>query len=288
MLAQHNPSKIYCAARNEEKALQTIQELKQQQPDATIEFLKLDLTDLNSVQQAARTFIAKESRLDILLLNAGIMATSSGQTKEGYEIQFGTNHVGHALLTKLLLPTLLKTAEQPDADVRTIWLSSRAHLWTPSPPIVFEKVKTDMADYSLVKTYAQSKLSNLLYASQMAKHYPQITSVALHPGLVYTAVSQAFFGTSWLVQKGLAVVKAALRGIYLDVDDGARNQIWAATVSKDQLTNGGYYDPVAIEGQRSAAGKDEKLGEELWEWTEKELAGYTRSEERRVGKECPV
>lgn len=275
MLAQHNPSKIYCAARTEEKALKTIQELKEQQPNAAIEFLKLDLTDLKSVQEAARTFTAKESRLDILFLNAGIMATPPGQTKEGYEIQFGTNHVGHALLTKLLLPTLLKTAEQPGADVRTIWLSSRGHMLPPSPPIVFDKVKTDMADYFTWKRYGQSKLSNLLYASQMAKHYPQITSVALHPGMVDTPLYQAFFGNSWLIQKGMAAAKAVLRGIYLSVEDGARNQIWAATAPKDQLTNGAYYDPVGIEGQRSAASRDEKLGEELWNWTEKELAGYT-------------
>ena len=69
--------------------------------------------------------------------------------------------------------------------------------------------------------------------------------------------------------------QAVLRGIYLSVEDGARNQIWAATAPKDQLTNGAYYDPVGIEGQRSAPSRDEKLGEELWNWTEKELAGYT-------------
>lgn len=275
VLAQHNPTKIYCAARTEEKALKTIQELKEAQPNAPIEFLKLDLTDLKSVQDAARTFLAKESRLDLLFLNAGIMAAPAATTKEGYEIQFGTNHVGHALLTKLLLPTMLKTAELPGADVRTIWLSSRGHMMPPNPPVQFDKVKSDMSDTMTWKRYGQSKLSNLLYASQLAKRYPQILSVALHPGMVDTPLYQSFFGNSAIVQGIMGSLKFVLRGIYLSVEDGAKNQLWAATAPRTEVTNGAYYDPVGVEGTRSAASRDDKLGEELWEWTEKELAPYT-------------
>jgi NAD(P)-dependent dehydrogenase (short-subunit alcohol dehydrogenase family) len=101
--------------------------------------LPLDLTSFSSIASAASTFLASESRLDILINNAGIMASPYSATKEGYEIQFGTNHMGHALLTKLLLPVLLDTAKQPGADVRVVTLSSVGHALTPPGGIIFDQ-----------------------------------------------------------------------------------------------------------------------------------------------------
>ncbi|KAF5015370.1 hypothetical protein F66182_13324, partial [Fusarium sp. NRRL 66182] len=120
-LARHNPARIYLAARNQRKAESAIQSIKQELLAAKgagsaaaeavdIQFVQLDLTSFPSIRQAAETFLQNNTRLDILVLNAGVMAEAAVTTPQGHEIQFGTNHIGHFLLTKLFLPTLLKTA----------------------------------------------------------------------------------------------------------------------------------------------------------------------------------
>jgi hypothetical protein len=126
-LASHSPARIYLAARTPSKATSAIADIHSAVPNACeIIHLPLDLTSFSSIASAADTFKSRESRLDILINNAGIMASPYSTTKEGYEIQLGTNHMGHALLTKLLLPTLIETSKQPGADVRIVTLSSMA------------------------------------------------------------------------------------------------------------------------------------------------------------------
>lgn len=136
------------------------------------------------MESAARDFTSKERRLDLLYLNAGIMATPAGLTKDGYEIQFGTNHVGHALLTKLLLPTLSRTADEPGSDVRVICLSSIGHAAALFTGICFDKLKTEMSWTPTMVRYAQSKLANILFARELARRYPKILAVSVHPGAV--------------------------------------------------------------------------------------------------------
>ena len=229
------------------------------------------------MQAAAREYTSKEDRLDTLILNAGIMATPPGLTTEGYEIQFGTNHVGHALLTKLLLPTLLKTAEQPVADVRVILLSSMGHLMAPGAGIVFKDLKTDMRSYLTLKRYAQSKLANILFAKELDRCYNSkgITAVAVHPGLVntelYRTIFSGYFGLGELLDKAKGL-------FYTSVQDGVKNQLWAAVGRKGdnsgEVKGGEYYMPVGISGQGSNISGDSELAEKLWEWTEKELEGW--------------
>ncbi|KFX89325.1 hypothetical protein O988_08675, partial [Pseudogymnoascus sp. VKM F-3808] len=132
VLAAHQPRRIYLCARSAAKAEATIKELQEFQPDAPLSFLPLDLADLESVQACARAFVEKEDRLDLVVCNAGIMAVPEGVTKEGYEMQFGTNYVGHALLVKLLLPVLQRTVEIPGADVRVVTVSSLGHHLAPA------------------------------------------------------------------------------------------------------------------------------------------------------------
>jgi NAD(P)-dependent dehydrogenase (short-subunit alcohol dehydrogenase family) len=116
-LSSHSPARIYLAARTASKAESAISSIKSQIPTACeIIHLPLDLSSFSSIASAADTFKARETRLDLLINNAGIMASPYSLTKEGYEIQFGTNHMGHALLTKLLLPVLLDTAKRRRQD----------------------------------------------------------------------------------------------------------------------------------------------------------------------------
>lgn len=118
-------------------------------------FLDLDLTSFESVRGCAAEFASKEKRLDILVLNAGIIRVALGTTKEGYEVHFGLNYLGHALLSRLLLPIMLPTSQQQEgADVRLVVVSSEGHAMAPKGGIQFERLKTDCADMvSPVITY---------------------------------------------------------------------------------------------------------------------------------------
>lgn len=108
---------------------------------------------------------------------------SPGLTASGYEIQFGTNHVGHALFTQLLLPKMLETAKQAGSDVRIVVLSSDGHkLFGSKLGIPYDACKTDMASYYSMQRYGLSKLANVYFAKEMARRYPSIKTVAVHPG----------------------------------------------------------------------------------------------------------
>jgi retinol dehydrogenase-12 len=129
-LAKHNPSHIYIAARNSNTAESTISEIKSLAPKVEVTFVGCNLTSFPSVEKAARIVILTTARLDLLFSNASILGAGEGPppglTEDGYEIQFGVNHLGHALLVKLLLPTLLKTAEL-HPDVRVIISTSAGY-----------------------------------------------------------------------------------------------------------------------------------------------------------------
>lgn len=197
------------------------------------------------------------------------MAVPPGVTKEGYEIQFGTNHVGHALLTKLLLPTLLRTAESPGSDVRIVNLSSEGHNLAPTGGILFDKTKLDAQ--STWARYGQSKLANILFAHSLAKEYPSITSVALHPGLIKTDLYGPNKESNVIVRYGLGLFGPLFMR---DIPQGAKNQLWAATAEKQRLENGAYYKPVGKSSGGSAYARDANLAERLWDWTENELSEH--------------
>ena len=103
-------------------------------------------------------------------------------------MQFGVNHLGHALLVKFLLPTLLRTAAQPSEDVRVVLLTSSAHDWAPRGGIAFDSLQNTQAYLTSKQRYGQSKLANILYARETARSYPAIKNVAVYPGAVDTNI----------------------------------------------------------------------------------------------------
>ncbi|KAF2847721.1 oxidoreductase-like protein [Plenodomus tracheiphilus IPT5] len=275
-LAAHNPARIYIAARTESKAREAITDIKNSVPNAPdIVYLPLDLTSFSSIAEAASAFKARESRLDLLINNSGIMATPYSTTKEGYEIQFGTNHMGHALLTKLLLPVLLETAKLPDADVRVVNLSSMGHKITVSKGIDFDQAALEKE--KTWRRYGSSKLANILFARELAARYPQITSVSLHPGVIPTDLF-APLRTNVMMKIGLwiftLVGTALLPGHYKDAKGGSLNTTWCATTKKENLENGAYYVPVGSKDPGSKWAQNQGLQKKLWEYTEAELAKH--------------
>jgi len=272
-LAKHHPQKIFLAARTESKAREAIASIKSQtSEDANIEFLPLDLTSLPSVKAAAEQVRQRSDRLDILVLNAGIMAVPPGKTEAGFDVQLGTNHIGHFLLTKLLLPTLQRTAAEGNSDVRIISVSSEA--WNLAPGL-----ETILSTEKLCSTnpwtrYGASKAANIMFAAELARRYPSLTSVSLHPGIIKTDLYIPNQQTNFIVRYGSMILGPL---IFQNVQSGALNQLWAAAgVDKADLINGAYYTPVGkvIKGNKWA--NDADAAKKLWEWTETELAkvGY--------------
>ncbi|KAF2083608.1 NAD(P)-binding protein [Saccharata proteae CBS 121410] len=270
-LAKHNPSCIYLAARNPTKASQAISEVLKTSPNANIKHIQLDLSSFTSIASAVDAFLSSCSRLDILINNAGIMGTPYAKTGEGYELQFGTNHMGPALLTKLLLPTLLKTAAQPTADVRVVWLGSEAHRAAPGCGIQFDQ---DALERELsFRRYGQSKLATTLHAKQLAARHPSITSVSVHPGVILTDLWGPLGAQNLLMKPIVAVMGLLGPLLFSTVRTGARNELWAAAAQKGVggVVSGAYYLPVGAPCLGSAWARNEGLAERLWDWTEGEF-----------------
>lgn len=227
----------------------------------------MDLASNRSIIEAAEQIKTQCSRLDILILNAGVMALPAGETEIGHEIQFGTNHTGHFHLTKLLLPILLKTAEEAGSDVRIVALSSAAHILAPKFETILDQEELKKA-HSTVR-YGASKAANIIFAAELARRYPSITSVAVHPGVILTDLYDALNSRSLLANVGFKVL-----GVFgSTVTQGASNSLWAAAgVKKEDIRNGAYYAPVGILKDQNKWSTNVDKGKCLWEWTEAELA----------------
>lgn len=201
------------------------------------------------------------------------MAVPPGLTDEGFEIQFGTNVVGHAILLHLLRPLMLRTAALSDSeDVRFITLSSAGHAMHPAGGIQFDALrKLDVGNGW--QRYGQSKLGDILLAKGMARYHPQITSLSIHPGLVGTNLAT---NTAPGVLKSIFTFAKWLRlPVYKTPEEGAEDTLWAVGVEREKVENGEYYVPVgkkAGSGQAKAV-EDEELRDRVWEWGGKEMGG---------------
>ncbi|KAK4234479.1 retinol dehydrogenase [Achaetomium macrosporum] len=276
-LARHNPARIYIAdLPRKDDGKSVIRAIGDALSDkhAPICYLAVDLSSFESIKKAAATFCAAEDRLDIAVLNAGIMRVRSGTTTEGYEIAFGINYLGHALLTRLLLPKLLHTAGLLGADVRVVAVSSEGHAMAPKGGILFDKLKGPCEDIKYYQRYGQSKVAVIGFARELAARYPQIKAVAVHPGRIITGMAHGLRKESLLFR-----VTAPLSPFFcVTVAVGVRNHLWAATGAN--VETGKYYEPVGVPDNETAIAKDQALSRRLWEWTEKELesAGFGRVE----------
>ncbi|KAJ5894920.1 hypothetical protein N7495_006611 [Penicillium taxi] len=273
-LAKHEPACIYLAARTESKAKEAIESIRAKlSTPIDIRYLPLDLSSFKSIRAAAEQFQADTNRLDLLILNAGTMGNPATKTEDGFEIQLGTNHVGHFLMTKLLLPTLQHTVMSAresgsTPDVRVVTLSSVGHVVCPTS---FEEMTStsSLLEASTWTRYGASKGANILFAAELSRRYPEIMSVAVHPGVVKTPLYDHVKYTSSYVQHTLSVVESIF---FRNVASGALNSLWAATAPLDNLSNGAYYTPVGNRSKGTAFVRRHDIAKKLWEWTEDQIA----------------
>ena len=266
-LTHHSPSRLIFTGRNSTSADAVIQKIKSINANQDVVFAQCDFTSLASVSETAKKIRAENDRLDVIFCNAGIMAKPKGVTKDGYEVQFGVNHVAHACLIRILLPLLEATTKFPNTEVRVVSTSSLGFMFADTIP--FERLREedgmDMGFMGKWKRYGFSKLANQLYASELAKHHPQITSISVHPGVIHTGLVDGIGLWNYIF------IQLTTWWKQWSVEDGVKSQIWAAFVEKEKLENGAFYEPVGVEGRTTEASKDTKLASRLWEWTEKEI-----------------
>ncbi|KZT27906.1 NAD(P)-binding protein [Neolentinus lepideus HHB14362 ss-1] len=260
-LLQRN-AKVYIAARSQDKSEQAIKDLEKETGKTAV-FLKLDLADLPSIKTAAEEFKSKETQLHVLFNNAGVMIPPIEQlTAQGYDLQFGTNVLGHFYFTKLLIPTLVETAKTtPEGKVRVITTSSSAHLFYGLNFATF-KDSPKRKKLGTSRLYSQSKFGNIVFANELGRRYgDSIVSVSLNPGNIQSDLQRYTKG----IQRTL-ITSALYPTPY-----GAVTQLWAGT-SKDGLElNGKYAVPWARVGTARKDTANPQLGKELWEWLEEQV-----------------
>ncbi|PVI00641.1 NAD(P)-binding protein [Periconia macrospinosa] len=230
----------------------------------------LDLADLPSIKPAIDGIKRDAIKIDTAFLNAGVMSPPSGsKTKQGYELQWGTNVVGHFLLQRLLLPLLL-TSAQENGEARVVWASSDSIKWSPKPDGIFWDNINDMKK-SPMALYAQSKAAVIILATETSRRYGEdgIVTASLNPGHLKTELQRHV--NSHL----LSLINATL--LY-EARYGALTELFAGfSHSLSKESNGKYFIPWGREGKivkHVRKGLDNGSGNRLWELLVKETEEY--------------
>jgi NAD(P)-dependent dehydrogenase (short-subunit alcohol dehydrogenase family) len=266
----HRSAHVVLAVRNLEKGNAALARIVAAHPKADVTLQELDLSSLDSVRAAAAALRSAYPRIDLLINNAGVMYTPKQLTADGFEMQFGTNHLGHFALTGLLLDNLL-----PVRGSRVVTVSSNAHKFRAA--IHFDDLQWERR-YDRIAAYGQSKLANLLFTHELqrrlAGQQKNTVAVAAHPGTSDTELTRNLPR----VLKPPAALLAPV--LFQSAAMGALPTLRAAT--DPDVEGGQYYGPDGFLEQRghpklvssTAQSHDEELQRRLWTVSE-ELTGVT-------------
>ena len=238
---------VFIACRSVEKAQVAVDEIRKTTDNAHVEILALDLGDFASVRQCAQTFLARDLPLHLLINNAGL-AGAKGLTKSGFELAFGTNHLGPFLFTQLLLDRLKQSA-----PARIVTVASRAH--TRLSGIDFNAVQKPTIGKAGLPEYGVSKLANVLFSAELGRRLggTGVTTYSLHPGVVASDVWRE------LPQPFRALAKLFM----ISVEEGAATTLYCSTSPDVAVQTGLYYDKCSVK-EPSKVGQDLALAAELW------------------------
>jgi len=254
MLAQKGAD-VVIACRNHDKGTAALARIRERAPQARVSLASLDLSDLDSVAAFARDFAENHRRLDLLVNNAGVMVPPLSRTKQGFELQIGTNHLGHFALAGRLLPLLQAT---PGSRVVVV-SSSAAHMGR----IDFDDLSWERKAYRAWPAYAQSKLANSMFALELARRLAaagsHVRATAAHPG--WTATD---------LQRTAGVVRVLNPIFAMQPEGGALPTVRAAV--DPEAENGSYWAPSRwfemngppARGRLPRRAKDDAAAERLW------------------------
>lgn len=259
---------VILTARDGDAAAVVADGIREVVPGAELLVTALDLANLASIRAAAESLDGQP--IDLLVNNAGVMYTPFERTADGFELQFGTNHLGHFLLTTLLLPNLTTAAERSATTSRVVTVSSDAH----------RAHAVDLADpnfldrpYDKFVAYAQSKAANVLMTVELQKRYADsgIQSYAVHPGVCATGLSRYMSRDDFAEMKAMSAGKPGLLSNLKSIPAAAATSVWAATAAELESAGGAYLADCAV-GRASAHAVDPVTAEKLWELSEQLVA----------------
>lgn len=243
---------LVLACRSEERTRPVLEAIRSRYHAVPVQFLTLDVSDLDSVRAAAERFLAGGAPLDVLINNAGIAGTN-GLSRQGFDLTYATNHIGPFLLTKLLLPRLEESAEGRIVNVASAANKMVKQLdWS----VLERRTSPRKSGFS---DYAATKLMNVLHARELARRLTgtRVTTCSLHPGAVATNVWRALPGPlQWL-----------LKLFMLSNEEGAQTTLYCSTATELRGVSGRYYDK-GREARPNRLADDEALAGELWRRTE--------------------
>lgn len=251
-------AKVYMAARSQQRAEEAISKLKGENLPGRVEFIQLDLADLNNIKGFPARFQANEDHIDMLFNNGGVMLPQSGpKTADGYELQLGTNALGHHYLTMLLIP-MLEAAQKatPDCPPRVCFTSSLAHRFAsphgfnPEDPT---GVNTNRPFYvpQVNREYGTSKLANILSANKFQREYGS-------KGIVFTSVHPGILRTELMRDWGSLIRRVSEWALLYPQSMGCLTQLYAVTAPETASKGGCYFVPWAREAQPMAIALDTK------------------------------
>ncbi|XP_036943197.1 dehydrogenase/reductase SDR family member 13a.3 [Acanthopagrus latus] len=253
-------ARVILACRNKEKAEAAVFDIRRESGNNQVMFMLLDLGSFKSVRSFAENFLKSEPRLDILINNAGIMGP--GHTDDGFVMAFGVNHLGHFLLTNLLLERL-----QQCGPSRVVTVAALLHRFgsTDLPPLASRnKLVSGRSTWHNFRAYCSSKLCNVLFARELANRLEgtNVTSYSLHPGVVYTELCRSMSPWQQLLMTPFAKL------FFLAPEGGSQTTLYCALQEGIEPLSGRYFSNCALQ-QLGAIGRDDALAKKLWELSER-------------------
>jgi NAD(P)-dependent dehydrogenase (short-subunit alcohol dehydrogenase family) len=256
---------VVLTGRTAEKAAAAVATVREQVPGADVEAGVLELGSLASVRAFAAEFAVSHDRLDLLIENAGIMSVPFGRTEDGFELQFGTNHLGHFLLVAELLALLVE-----GAPARVVVLSSAGHGMTG---VDLDDPNYERREYGKLEAYGQSKSANVLFASELDRRYSSlgVHAYSVHPGMVATDLGRYFTREDYAELMARAEAAGSSLPDRVEVGVGAATSVWAATAPELDAHGGAYLADVAV-ARAAPHARDPEIAAALWSLSE-ELVG---------------
>lgn len=244
-------ARLFLGCRRPQAGEEAASQIREEHPHADLSVIELDLASQDSVREAARQIRYLTPQLDTLINNAGLYTSRWQTTEEGFELQFGVNHLGHFLLTMELLSSLQKS-DHP----KVLNLSSAAYL---GGQLDFDHLQQKPPSYRGLQAYAQSKLANILFTQELARRYPHINTYAVHPGAVATAFAEK--DTRWVVR---LLWRIAKKLIMTSPEEGAKTTVYLATTYPVPAENGAFFDNKQQVRSLNDQASDHQLATKLW------------------------
>jgi NAD(P)-dependent dehydrogenase (short-subunit alcohol dehydrogenase family) len=256
-------ARVVLAGRDASRIDAAAATIREQVPDAELEAGALDLTSLERVRAFAAWYAGTHDRLHLLINNAGVMYTPFEHTAEGFEMQFGTNHVGHFLLTCLLVPQLLA-----DPPSRVVNLSSGGHMGSG---IVWDDVNFERREYDKFSAYGQSKTANILFSVELERRLGDrgVHAYAVHPGMISTELGRYMTKDDFaaLMERAKSSPSGGMPP-RKTVEQGAATTVWAATAAELDGQGGTYLADTEVTDQHAPWARDPESAARLWTLSE--------------------